>query len=127
MNEWETLGLFLLGGFAYQGLELAWRGQTHWSMFFAGGLCLCMLSWIHANLHAPLLACAVVGALGISAVELGIGLLCNKVWHMHVWDYSGEWGNLDGLVCPKYSALWFLLCLGVLWLMQVLPAMLLGK
>ena len=33
---------------------------------------------------------------------------------MPVWDYSGEWGNLAGLVCPKYTLLWFLLCLWLL-------------
>ena len=31
-----------------------------------------------------------------------------------------EWGNLAGLVCPKYTALWFLLCLWVLGMMRFL-------
>ena len=37
-----------------------------------------------------------------------------------MWDYSQEWGNLAGLVCPKYTALWFLLCLWVLGMMRFL-------
>ena len=43
----EQLSLFFLGGGAYAALELAWRGTTHWTMFAAGGACLCLLqSWL---------------------------------------------------------------------------------
>ena len=38
----ERLSLFCLGGGAYAALELAWRGTTHWTMFLAGGVCLCL-------------------------------------------------------------------------------------
>ena len=37
------LVLFVLGGTAYLALEIAWRGTTHWTMFLAGGACLCAL------------------------------------------------------------------------------------
>ena len=39
----EQLSLFFLGGGSYAALELAWRGTTHWTMFAAGGACLCLL------------------------------------------------------------------------------------
>ena len=42
-TRWEMTTLFLLGGVGYLALELAWRGMTHWSMFWAGGGCLCLL------------------------------------------------------------------------------------
>lgn len=35
--------LFLLGGSGYLAIELAWRGTSHWTMFLAGGVCLCLL------------------------------------------------------------------------------------
>ena len=89
------LVLFAMGGTAYLALEIAWRGTTHWTMFLAGGACLCVL-------------------------ELGTGLACRRLLHVEVWDYSQEWGNLAGLVCPKYTALWFLLCLWVLGMMRFL-------
>ena len=98
------LVLFAMGGTAYLALEIAWRGTTHWTMFLAGGACLL----------------AGIGAVGVSVLELGTGLACRRLLHVEVWDYSQEWGNLAGLVCPKYTALWFLLCLWVLGMMRFL-------
>ena len=69
-------------------------------------------------LPTPLLAG--IGAVGVSVLELGTGLACRRLLHVEVWDYSQEWGNLAGLVCPKYTALWFLLCLWVLGMMRFL-------
>ena len=77
----ERLSLFCLGGGAYAALELAWRGTTHWTMFLAGGVCLCLL-------------------------------------HIAVWDYADEWGNLAGLVCPRYTFYWFLLCGWVVFVLR---------
>lgn len=112
--RWETASLFLLGGTAYLGLELAWRGTTHWTMFFAGGLCLCLLCWFDDSVRCPLLAAALLAAGGVSGVELLFGMVCTRLLRLHVWDYSTEWGNVAGLICPKYSFLWFLLCLWLL-------------
>ena len=113
------LVLFAMGGTAYLALEIAWRGTTHWTMFFGGrGLPLrtgCPRP--PATAH-PLLAG--IGAVGVSVLELGTGLACRRLLHVEVWDYSQEWGNLAGLVCPKYTALWFLLCLWVLGMMRFL-------
>ncbi len=112
--RWETASLFLLGGTAYLGLELAWRGTTHWTMFFAGGLCLCLLRWFDDSVRCPILAAALLAAGGVSGVELLFGMVCTRLLRLHVWDYSTEWGNVAGLICPKYSFLWFLLCLWLL-------------
>ena len=111
------LVLFAMGGTAYLALEIAWRGTTHWTMFLAGGACLCALDALgRLPLPTPLLAG--IGAVGVSVLELGTGLACRRLLHVEVWDYSQEWGNLAGLVCPKYTALWFLLCLWVLGMMR---------
>ena len=88
-------------------------------MFLAGGACLCALDALgRLPLPTPLLAG--IGAVGVSVLELGTGLACRRLLHVEVWDYSQEWGNLAGLVCPKYTALWFLLCLWVLGMMRFL-------
>ena len=31
--------VFAAGGLGYGGLELLWRGRTHWSMLLCGGVC----------------------------------------------------------------------------------------
>lgn len=115
---WERASLFLLGGGAYVCAELAWRGESHWTMFLAGGACFCVLEGIGRRQAAPLPASAALAALLVTGVELLVGLGCRTVLHRNVWDYSGEWGNVAGLICPKYTALWFLLCLFLLWAMR---------
>ena len=114
---WEAAALFLLGGTAYLGLELAWRGCTHWTMFFAGGVCLCLLRWFDDSFRCPLPAAAMLAAVGVSGVELAFGMVCTYLLRLQVWDYSAEWGNIAGLICPKYSFLWFLLSF---WLLAAL-------
>ncbi len=39
MNWKKRLLLGAIGGMGYVGLELVWRGRSHWSMFLAGGAC----------------------------------------------------------------------------------------
>ena len=34
----------------------------------------------------------------------GSGLL--KLANMRLWDYTKEWGNLQGIICPKFTAIW---------------------
>lgn len=110
--------LFLLGGSAYVLVEYAWRSTSHWTMFVAGGLCLCFLQWLALHPRLPLLAAGGIGALGVSGLELLIGLVCTRLLHRAVWDYSNEWANLAGLICPKYTLLWFLLCTWILAVMR---------
>ena len=105
----EQFVLFALGGAGYQAVELAWRGTTHWTMFAAGGACLCLLQALARRHSLPLGAAALCGAAAASGVELGIGLVCRYVLHLAVWDYSAQWGNVAGLVCPLYSFYWFVL------------------
>lgn len=45
----------------------------------------------------------------MTIVELIAGLIMKKVFHMELWDYSKEWLNYKGLICPKYSFFWMLL------------------
>lgn len=114
----ERAMLFLLGGGGYLAVELAWRGASHWTMFLAGGICLCVLQALAVRpVCLPLAAGA--GAAAVSGLEVCIGLACREVLHIVVWDYSAEWGNLAGLVCPRYCLYWFLLC-G--WVILVLRA-----
>ncbi|MDD4850058.1 MAG: hypothetical protein PHO10_05095 [Gemmiger sp.] len=117
MERWDAISLFLLGGAAYVGIELAWRGTSHITMFAAGGLCLWLLAWLN-TLAAPLPLCAALGAFGVTLVEFATGLT-TRALRLRVWDYSHEWGNVAGLICPKYTVLWFFLCLWVLYAMRL--------
>ena len=38
------------------------------------------------------------------------GIISKRVLHASLWDYSEEWGNIDGIICPKFSLFWGILC-----------------
>ena len=61
-----------------------------------------------------LLIKAAIASLFVTAVELGFGLVVNKLFDKEVWDYSDKRFNLFGQICPLYSALW--LGLGVVFI-----------
>lgn len=101
------VSLFVLGGLAYNLIELAWRGYTHWSMFFLGGTCFHLIGKIGGKLWGKGLI--VVGAtcsFAVTAAEFASGCLLNLRLKLNVWDYSHMTGNLKGQVCLLYSALW---------------------
>lgn len=51
----------------------------------------------------------VLMALGMTLIEYLAGLFCLKFLKVRLWDYSDEWGNIQGIVCPKFSAAWAVL------------------
>lgn len=113
MKTVRKLILFGVGGSAYVGLELLWRGRSHISMFGAGGLCFLLLGKLE-KLPLPIPARAAAGAGVITAVELGTGLLVNRDYR--VWDYREAPGNYKGQICPMFTALWVPVSLGAMGL-----------
>ena len=96
---------FLPGGGLYVLLELLWRGRSHGSMFFAGGISLVLLGELEERApRFPFLLRCLLGAGLITAVELGTGLLVNRDYS--VWDYRRMPGNFLGQICPAYCLLW---------------------
>ncbi len=45
----------------------------------------------------------------VTAIEYIAGLIFIKGMGVKLWDYSNEWGNIDGLICPLYMILWGIL------------------
>lgn len=103
MKIWKNAILFYLGGMAYCGLELLWRGRTHGSMFLLGGGCFLLLGKL-GKLRLPLPLRAVLAGACITAGELAVGLLFNR--QFRVWDYRSLPLNFHGQICPMYSLLW---------------------
>ncbi|MGM9612446.1 MAG: hypothetical protein ACI3XZ_02975 [Butyricicoccus sp.] len=100
-----------MGGIGYAGLEILWRGYTHWTMALTGGVVFVGLERLRRQMEGVRLPvrCA-VGAAWVTAAEFLVGVSVNLGLHMNVWDYSAEWGNILGQICPKYTAIWFALC-----------------
>ena len=119
MKYWKQAVLFYLGGCAYMGLELLWRGRTHGSMFVAGGTCFLLighLNRVHPRLPLPLRC--LVGAGIVTMVELAAGLLANR--QFQVWDYRDRPGNFLGQICPLFTVLWIPVSLAALGLHTLL-------
>ena len=113
MKYTKELAFFSLGGSAYVGLELLWRGRSHISMYGAGGVCFLLLGKLRER-SLPLPLRAMAGAGIITAVELGTGLLVNR--DHRVWDYRQRKGNFRGQIYPGYCLLWMPLSLGAMGL-----------
>lgn len=48
-------------------------------------------------------------SLVITAVEYVAGLIFIKKMNILLWDYSNDWMNIQGIICPKYTFYWMLL------------------
>lgn len=103
MKIWKQAVLFYLGGMAYTGLELLWRGWSHGSMFVLGGLCFLALGALN-RVQLPIWGRMLLGAAVVTALELLCGLTVNRSFA--VWDYRHQPGNFLGQICPVFSLLW---------------------
>lgn len=80
------------------------------------GLSLCLLfmlshlrvDFVHGEIAQKLLI-FVFMALGITAMEYAGGLIFIKGMHIKLWDYSRNWGNIQGIICPQYTFYWWIL------------------
>ena len=104
--------IFLIGSAGYSGLEVFWRGYTHWTMAVTGGVCFLIIYLLNGVLRTEniLLKC-VAGSAVITAAELLVGVTVNLILKWNVWDYSSLPFNFMGQICLKYSLLWFFLCM----------------
>ena len=104
---------FVIGAVLYPLLELLWRGRTHITMAFVGGICLCLIYSVNEKLGAgtSLYLRALLCSAAITGVEFVSGCLFNIVLRLRVWDYSAHMFNLLGQICLLYSVLWFILCI----------------
>lgn len=50
-----------------------------------------------------------VMAICMTLIEYIAGILALKIIKVRLWDYTNEWGNIQGIICPKFSVVWALL------------------
>lgn len=121
--------LFLVGGFAYGGMEIISRGYSHISMFIAGGICFILIGLLNEIYpwNMSIISQMVISAIIITMVELSVGLVVNIWLKLDVWDYSDQPYNFMGQVCLLYTNLWFLLSLLAIVLDDYLRYLVLGE
>ena len=82
---------------------------------YGSGLCILFLIASLEALHPAnnpvldkvLLFCAM--AVSMTVIEYIAGWCSLKLFHVRLWDYSNEWGNVQGIICPKFSLFWALM------------------
>ena len=106
----QHIVIAVIGGLTYMGIEILWRGHTHWTMGVLGGVCFVLIGLLDEwQDHPPLWLQMVQGAAIVTALELITGLIVNRWLGWNVWDYSDMPGNLWGQVCPQFAAAWLVL------------------
>ena len=48
-------------------------------------------------------------AAAMTVIEYMAGIIFIKGMNTKLWDYSDEWGNIGGIICPKFSFFWAVL------------------
>lgn len=120
MNLFLTLAfLFFIGSTVGWILELFFRriiSSKKWINpgFLVGpylplyGFGLCIF-YLLAQIQLNGIAVIVIMALSVTALEYIGGLIFIKGMGVTLWDYSKEWGNIDGIICPLYTFFWGIL------------------
>ena len=114
----KILCMFGLCGGLYVLLELLFRGRSHVSMFFAGGLsatCIFVCCQYGRLQRACTLVKCIFGSAVITAVEFVTGAVVNLWLKLSVWDYSDLPFNVLGQICLPFSLIWCVLTLPILW------------
>ena len=108
--------IFSVGAAGYTGLEVLWRGYTHWTMAVTGGVCFLIIFLLNGVFsYESVLFRSLVGASVITAAELIVGVVVNIILRWNIWDYSRIPFNFIGQICLIYSLLWFLLCIPLIY------------
>lgn len=108
-NILKYLFLFGVGGAVYSGIEILWRGYTHWTMFILGGICFILLGLMNEIIpwEMPLVLQMAIGSVIITSLEFITGMIVNVGLGMNVWDYSNLPLNINGQICLLFSIFWF--------------------
>ena len=103
-NIFRFSSFFYLGFLLYPLIEVIWRGRTHLSMAFLGGLSAVAIVFIDSQMKRGFfLQKAALSALVITQMEWIFGVILNLKMKLGIWDYSGLPFNLLGQVCLLFS------------------------
>ena len=104
----KYLFLFVLGGSVYYGIEILYRGYSHFSMFIVGGLCFIIIGLLNEifswDMHIEVQTGIGLGA--VLLLEFAAGCIVNLWLKLDVWDYSNLPMNLLGQICVPFAILW---------------------
>lgn len=104
----KYLFLLILGGGIYYGVEILFRGYSHWSMFLTGGICFILCGLLNEiwKWDTKFWKQVLIGDLIVTTIEFVIGCIVNLWLGLGIWDYSNMPLNLLGQICVPFMLLW---------------------
>ncbi len=64
----------------------------------------------------PIYTKALISTFAITAVELGFGVITNRVMHLRLWDFSDSLFHVLGQICMRECFIRFMIALPVIYL-----------
>ena len=118
--------LFFMGSMLGWVLELVFRNVVHHNKkwinpgfctgpyipLYGFGLCTLFLlasledSSIIKNPVWNKIVLVITMAAAMTVIEYIAGIFCLKYLKVRLWDYSKQWGNIEGIICPAFSLAW---------------------
>ena len=104
----EYAFLLILGGSIYYGIEIAFRGHSHITMFLVGGICFIFIGLINEVIdwNMAFFLQMILGDIIVLIVEFVSGVYLNIYLQLGIWDYSNMPFNLMGQICLPFALLW---------------------
>ena len=123
-NVLKYVVIFISGAVIYMGLEMLWRGYTHWTMGLVAGIATILIGLINEIFpkDTPLMVQAPIASLIITELEYISGEILNVYLGLNIWDYSQMPFNVDGQVCLPASLFWMIIGLIAVWLDDIIRA-----
>ena len=113
----KELILLIIFGISYCGIEILYRGRTHISMLFVGGLCAVLIGMINEiTPKMNIILQMFIGAIIVTIIELFSGYIVNIILGLNVWDYSNLMFNYKGQISLIFTVIWFFLSAPVIYL-----------
>lgn len=100
----EYTFFWTLGGCIYYGIEMLFRGFSHWSMFCVGGLAFlfCIMQGVKMKWTEGLWIQIIRAVIYAISLEFTTGIIFNKWLHKNIWDYSDQPLQLWGQICVPF-------------------------
>ena len=113
----KELILLIIFGITYCGIEILYRGHTHISMLFVGGLCAVLIGMINEiTPKMNIILQMLIGAVIVTIIEFFSGYIINIILGLNVWDYSNLMFNYKGQISLLFTIIWFFLSVPVIYL-----------
>lgn len=128
LSIYELTGFFFIYAFLGWCVEVCFQALTKGKLvnrgFLNGPICpiygisVVVIIWLLAPLASHGLLLFFASFLLCSLLEWMTGFLLEKLFHQRWWDYSKEPFNIGGYVCTRFSIMWGLACVFVVYIVH---------